>query len=231
MEEVTGELSTACARGFRAFNANGDVVRVACRQWRCDVCRQVLSYQWSRRVRFGLALWDGPQRHWTLTLSGKVKTAEFAFRILDKCWDNLRKTLQRSTGTWNYAAFVELHPRRTGIAHFHIISLADCPGRINDVAHHAGFGYKATDTEIDGPEAAHYVSKYTSKQGAEMPKGFRRVRLSRGWPDLPSPAADSPILPIRKAEPLPSYFVRIAVVAGISPADAAARWEHKELDL
>lgn len=231
MPEVTERLSAACPRGIRAFNANGDVVRMACDQWRCDVCRQVLSYRWARRVRFGLALWDGPKRHWTLTLSGKVKTPGFAFRILDKCWDNLRKTLQRSAGAWGYAAFVELHPHRTGIAHFHVISLEDCPGRINDVAHHAGFGYKATDTEIDGPGAAQYVSKYTSKQGENMPKGFRRVRLSRGWPDLPEPAYDVAILVPGRREPLSEYFLRVAVATDISPMDAEARWEHRELDL
>lgn len=230
-ETNTDQRISACPTGMRSFNANGDVVRLACDQWKCDHCRKVLSYRWGQRVRYGLALWPDTARLWTLTLPGTIKSASFAFRILPGCWDNLRKHMQRSVGKWQYAAFVELHPKRAGIAHFHIVSLAGCPERLNDFAHHAGFGYKATDTEIEGVKASYYVSKYTSKQGAEMPKGFRRVRLSAQWPKLPLPTYDVEILPIRKSESLPGYFARIAATAGITTMDAMARWEHKELDL
>jgi len=230
-ETETTEPMANCPSGIRWFNSNGDVVRLACDRWNCDHCRTVLSYRWGTRVRYGLALWNGPKRLWTLTLDGRIKTTDVAFGILGECWDNLRKTMQRAIGRWNYAAFVELHPSRAGIAHFHIVSLAESPGRLKDVAHHAGFGYQAKDDPIDGPKAAYYVAKYTSKQGSVMPRNFRRVRLSRGWPALPDPVYDVPILPIRKHEALADYFIRVATVAGITPADAALRWEHPEADL
>lgn len=231
MSDETDRLSTACPHGLRAFNASGDVVRLACDQWKCDSCRKVLSYHWATRVRYGLALWDGPKRHWTLTLSGKVRSPHFAFGILDECWDNLRKKMQRTFGRWNYAAFVELHPSRVGIAHFHVISLENSPARLKDVAHHAGFGYQAKDTEIDGPQASFYVAKYTSKQGEDMPRGFRRVRLSHGWPDLPPATYEIPILLPGRREPLTAYFERVALAAHLTVPDCMARWEHRELDL
>lgn len=229
--EQSAEIHSTCPTGMRMFNAEGNVIRLACDRWSCDHCRKVLSYRWATRIRYGLALWDGPSRHWTLTLSGKVKSPVFAFGILGECWDNLRKTMQRACGTWNYAAFVELHPSRAGIAHFHVVSLADCPGRLKDVAHHAGFGYQAKDDPITGRGASYYVSKYTSKQGEDMPKGFRRVRLSRGWPSLPEAAYDVALLIPEKHEDLPEYFLRVAATTGLSSMDVAARWEHKELDL
>lgn len=229
--EQSAEPHSTCPTGLRFFNAQGDVVRIACDRWKCDACRRVLSYRWATRVRYGLALWDGPKRMWTLTLDGKVKSPVFAFGILDECWDNLRKKMQRTYGRWNYAAFVELHPSRAGIAHFHVVSLAKSPGRLKDIAHHAGFGYQAKDEEIDGPRASFYVAKYTSKQGADMPRNFRRVRLSHGWPSLPDAAYEVPLLPSSKGEPLAAYLERVALAVHLTFNDCMARWEHKELDL
>lgn len=216
---------------MRMFNLEGNVVAVACDRWKCDVCRSVLSRRWGTRVRYGLALWGSPAYHWTLTLPGKVKSARYAFILLPSIWDNFRKSLQRELGQWDYAAFVELHPKRHGIAHFHIISLAKSPGRLKDRATHAGFGYMATEDLVEGWRAAYYVSKYTSKQGAQMPKGFRRVRLSHRWPDLPDAAYEIPLYPLQKRETLSVYLHRMSLVSGLPEIDLQARWEHKELDL
>lgn len=213
------------------FNTEGNVVSVACDRWKCDVCRQVLSYRWAARVRYGMALYGGPAYHWTLTLPGKIKTSTFAFMVLPHLWDNLRKTMQRENGTWDYAAFVEIHPHRVGIAHFHIITFQRSWTRIKDRAAHAGFGYMATEQFVEGWEAARYVSKYTSKQGAQMPKGFRRVRLSQHWPKLPDALYEIPLLPMRNRESLGAYLERVSVKTAIPQIDLFARWEHKELDL
>jgi len=178
-----------------------------------------------------MALHGGPSYHWTLTLPGKIKTSSFAFLVLPHLWDNLRKGLQRDIGTWDYAAFVEIHPHRVGIAHFHIVTFTKSPNRLKDRAHHAGFGYMATEQLIEGWRAAYYVSKYTSKQGAEMPKGFRRVRLSQKWPDLPGALYDVPLFPLHKGEALSAYLHRMATTTGLEEIDLFARWEHHELDL
>lgn len=229
--ETEPTRKSACPTPHRMFNANGDVVAVACNRWKCDVCRQALAYRWGTRVRYGIALHGGPSYHWTLTLPGKIKTSSFAFLVLPGLWDNLRKGLQRSVGTWDYAAFVEIHPHRVGIAHFHIVTFTKSPQRIKDLAHHAGFGYMATEQLIEGYKAAYYVSKYTSKQGHEMPKGFRRVRLSRHWPDLPDPLYEVPVYPMRTGESFGSYLERMSLKTSQATIDLLARWEHKELDL
>lgn len=168
---------------------------------------------------------------WTLTLPGAIKSPEVAFILLPKLWNNFRMSIQRANGTWHYVAFVELHPNRVGIAHFHVISLCECPGRLKDVAHSAGFGYQAVDTEIEGNEAAEYVSKYTSKQGAQMPKGFRRVRVSRVWPSLPDPIPDPPLLPFEKRETLRAYLQRVHLASREDVRDLLARWQHPEYDI
>lgn len=229
--DETPERRSACPTPMRMFNAEANVVAVACDRWKCDVCRQVLSYRWGTRVRYGMALHGGAAYHWTLTLPGKIKTSTFAFMVLPNLWDNLRKAMQRERKRWDYAAFVEIHPHRIGIAHFHIITFEASTQRIKDRAVHAGFGYMATEQLIEGWEAAFYVSKYTSKQGAEMPKGFRRVRLSQHWPKLPDALYEVPLLPMRNREHLGAYLERIALATAMAPIDLLARWEHKELDL
>jgi len=139
--------------------------------------------------------------------------------------------MQRERGTWDYASFVEIHPHRLGIAHFHIISFAPSETRIKDRAAHAGFGYMATEQLIEGWEAARYVSKYTSKQGKEMPRGFRRVRLSQRWPKLPDAIYEIPLLPMRRLEGLADYLGRVSHMSEVDELSLLARWQHKELDL
>lgn len=231
MDHETGTGRSKCPTPLRMFNANGDVVSVACDRWGCDVCRQVLSYRWATRVRYGMALHGGPAYHWTLTLPGKIKSSTFAFVVLPGMWDNLRKTMQRERKRWDYAAFVEIHPHRTGIAHFHVVTFEASTSRIKDRAVHAGFGYMATEQLIEGWEAARYVSKYTSKQGKEMPKGFRRVRLSQHWPALPHPLYEVPLLPMSGKETLSAYVTRIHLATAVDELSLLARWQHKELDL
>lgn len=228
---VEGIARSTCPTPMRMFNAEANVVSVACDRWKCDICRQVLSYRWAVRVRYGMALHGGTAYHWTLTLPGKIKSSAFAFMVLPNLWDNLRKTMQRERKRWDYAAFVEIHPHRTGIAHFHIVSFEVSQTRIKDRAAHAGFGYMATEQLIEGWEAAFYVSKYTSKQGAQMPKGFRRVRLSQGWPKLPDAIYEIPLIPMRPRETLSAYLERVHLRTGEPRPDIDARWQHKELDI
>jgi len=191
----------------------------------------MLSYQWARRVRFGIALWSAEVRHWTLTLPGAIRTPTQGFFVLKRGWENLRKSMQRSVGTWHYATFVELHPKRFGIAHCHIISLANAPYRLKDLAHHSGFGYQAKDDPVSGKEAAYYVTKYTSKQGSQMPKGFHRVRLSQRWPKFPEPEFDAELLPQHHKEPLFDYITRVASVVGLPVETCRTRWLDKSQDL
>lgn len=231
MEKSNDNSNTLCPTGLRVFNTDGNVVRLACDRWACPVCRRRLAYHWATRVRYGIALWPGQARHWVITLSPKIKTSAQGFWVLPKAWDNFRKAMQRGVGEWHYAAFVELHPQRDKIAHLHIVSLQKSPKRLKDMAHHAGFGFIDSDDEITGGLAAYYVSKYTSKQGEQMPKNFHRVRLDRAWPALPDAIPDPPLLPMVRNETLAVYFYRAAVRTELTVGDVMARWEHRELDL
>lgn len=230
-QEQISQTMAKCPTGMRAFNANGDIVRLACDQWKCDSCRKVLSYRHATRVRYGIALWPDEAYFWTLTLPGHIKNAYFGFHVLKHAWKNLRQTVQRYYGEFQYAAFVEIHPKRTGIAHFHIVSLCPCPGRIKDVAIHSGFGHQATEALVEGREAAYYVAKYTSKQGAQMPKGFRRVRYSRDWPSLPDALYDVAVYPLQKGEALTEYLERVFSLTGLLPSAGLVLWNHPEYDL
>lgn len=84
---------------------------------------------------------------------------------------------------------------------------------------------------MEGRRAAYYVSKYTSKQGEMMPKGFRRVRVCRRWPRLPKPIYDLAVYPPAKAEELDRYIHRIHRVTGVELPDLLARWAYPQYDL
>jgi hypothetical protein len=128
----------------------------------------------------------------TITQGSAVKTPTFAYRILHEQWDNFRNRWQywaRQHGGYNlYAAFVEGQTRREGMPHFHIIATSLPDKRtLHDWAVASGFGYQV-DVQDVKPNAgvAWYVSKYSTKSSdaAAMPRGFRRVRFSRDWPQM-----------------------------------------------
>lgn len=214
-----------CPHSYRAFNEDGIVIRMACDQWSCLPCAKALAWRWAERVRYGIAL-DGwhDAYFWTLTLPPWVQYAKTGFRLLPDMWDRFRREIQAVYQTWHYAAFVECHPQRNYIPHFHLISLSNAPYRLKDIAVHCGFGYEAWDRQITGKQAAGYVTKYVSKQGYGMPKGFRRVRISYRWPKLPKPAYDKTVYPIKTRESLKAYIRRIAVLTGRGYDELMSSW-------
>jgi len=174
------------------FNNDGKTVPLMCHQWSCDRCRASLARQWAWRASLYINLCDLPAYFWTLTLRGSVRTPYQGYRAIKKSWDTMRKRMQRLYGKWSYLAFVEIHPNRTGIPHFHCLSFSQAPicgshiaEPIKDFAWQCGFGYKATEEEVVGWKAAWYVSKYASKHDPSIPRNFRRCRASRDWAKLP----------------------------------------------
>lgn len=221
-----------CQHPERAFNENGEVIQLACDSWSCDDCRHILSWRWAQRVRYGIALWPTREAYfWTLTLPAWVLSAAKGYQILPERWDNLRKTLQRSVGHFPYCAFVEAHPHRHFIPHFHIISLVKAPARLKDLAVHAGFGYQAMEVKINGGMAVSYVAKYASKADLDVPKHFRRVRISRDWPRLPAPEYPFKVYPIAKREALSAYLRRMSVTLGSDLAVLRDRWLDRSGDI
>lgn len=218
----------ACQFATRAFNSEGFVIAMACNSWSCPDCAPLLAWRWSRRIKFGISLL--PSRNasfWTLTLPAWVSAPSVGYRIIPQRFDALRKAVQRTVGIWDYAAFVEEHPHRNYIPHFHIVSAVASPIRLKDLAVHCGFGYQAKEVLINGPMAASYVSKYVSKQGRQMPRYFRRVRISQGWPRLPDPEYATPVYPKARGESVAEYLVRMAVALNQPYAIIRERWLDK----
>jgi len=190
-------------------------VALACDQWSCDYCRKILAWRWAQRVSYGIALWpDHVAWFWTLTLPSWVSDASTGYKILPARWRALHQTLTRAIRGFQYAAFVEAHPHRAFIPHFHIIALHKAPERLKDMAVHAGFGYQAKEQQINGRMAVSYVAKYASKQGTFIPRNFRRVRISRAWPSLPEPLYEIPVYPIARGEALSGYLRRMSITLG-----------------
>jgi len=108
--------------------------------------------------------------------------------------------------------------------HFHIISLEKSPKRIKDLAYECGFGYQATETRVASSKAANYCAKYASKQSPVTPKGFRRVRASQDWANLPEGELEA-LLVKSKGEYLSDYFLRVALATGEKLQTIVDRWE------
>jgi len=117
------------------------------------------------------------------------------------------------------------------IPHFHVISLQKAPTRLKDMAVAAGFGFQAKEVAINGRMAASYVSKYTSKQGRQMPKGFRRVRISQAWPRLPEPLYPYRVFPMKPGETLTGYINRVSMSSHVLPSKLIATWGDKSADI
>lgn len=204
-----------CPYGI-GFNNAGKAVALFCGKWSCERCRTGLAKQWAWRASLHVGTVGKPCYFWTLTLRPDVHTAYQGFRVLPKSWDNLRKTVSRKSGKWSYLAFVECHPRRSRIPHFHVLSLTAAPvtgshvsSPIKDLAYNAGFGYMATEELVASWKAAWYVAKYASKHDPAIPRGFRRCRASRDWTKLPE--SDLPAYMVKsKNEHFWQFFIRVA---------------------
>lgn len=154
--------------------------------------------------------------------------AREAYEDIPRMYSSLRKFMQRQFEGWTYLAFVEGQPKRAGMPHFHIISLAKAPYRLKDLAVRFGFGYQAKEVLIDSPKAATYVSKYASKGDKNIPKGFRRVRCSQDWAKLP-PRSRAPYIVQAREETIDAYFVRVSESTHLFLDEVVEKWMSFDL--
>ena len=222
---------------IRAFDINAKFCAIGCGMWTCESCREYLSYKLKQRIQLGLTTLTGNWQFITFTqpgvIGGHELTVEDAYRLLPQQWDKYRNLVRNALGgSWEYIAVVEGQPKRGFMPHFHIISNRTMPDRfawrkgktgkllktdIKDIAVHCGFGYQANCQTIDlsdPDKVATYASKmgrYLSKDSAhaEPPKGFRRIRASRNWPDI-TPGIQKQLLLRKKNESLPDYLIRVS---------------------
>lgn len=161
---------------------------------------------------------------WTMTMPGKVRTAEYGFEILPDMWGKFREIMRILRKDWSYVAFVEGQPHRYDMPHFHMISLEKCPFRLKDLAVACGFGHQATDEVVTDKKAAHYIAKYVTKQSPVTPKGFHRVRCSEDWPELP-PLMRPPLIIKKRGEFWLDYFTRVSDETNLSIGQVIDRWQ------
>jgi len=222
-------LST-CPYGI-GFNDDGKAVPLWCHKWSCERCRVVLARQWAWRASIHIGNSPAPAYFWTLTLRSQIRTSYAGFRALPANWDALRKIVQRKTGKWSYLAFVECHPKRDAIPHFHVLSMVAAPvvgshksSPIKDLAFRAGFGFIASETIVTSYKAAWYVAKYASKHDPAIPRGFRRCRCSRDWAKLPEVDL-LPYMVKSRIEHVWEFALRVADVVGEDPDDILFKYK------
>jgi hypothetical protein len=138
--------------------------------------------------------------------------------------------MQRKTGKWSYLAFVECHPKRSHIPHFHVLSLTASPvvgshvtKPLKDLAYQSGFGFMATEELVASWKAAWYVAKYASKHDPSIPRNFRRCRSSRDWAKLPETTLPAYLVKSR-SEHLWEFVLRVSDVSGIDPERILGRY-------
>lgn len=205
------------------FTNNGKAVPLFCGKWGCERCRTVLAKEWAWRASLHINNTDKQAYFWTLTLRSNIRTPFQGFKAITGNWDALRKTMQRETGKWSYLAFVECHPRRNSIPHFHVLSLTAAPvlgghksQPLKDLAWRSGFGYIALEEAVKGWKAAWYVAKYASKHDPAIPRNFHRCRASRDWAKLPE--RDLPAYLVKsKLEKTWEFILRVSDISGDDP--------------
>lgn len=187
-------MKTFCAITWGYVLETGQFVPVRCDQWSCDYCRKIKSLRLAQRAVLGVRDMSGVPMFWTLTMPGHINSVSFAYKVLPKNWDTFRKRVQRQAPNFYYFAVVEGQPRRGGMPHFHILSDASLSSKqtlsaerraLKDYAVASGFGYQCSLENVNDAKILNYVSKYVSKSDRAMPKAFRRVRVSRDWPEVP----------------------------------------------
>ncbi len=123
-----------------------------------------------------------------LTVTSHEKLGAAGSRaVLSSAWHKLARRVMHASDTHEYFLVPEQH--QDGRWHIHAIITAKLPKRWwKDNARACGFGYQSDVQEVQSLGGVHfYATKYLTKtlQNSNLPRGFRRVRVSQGWPDLP----------------------------------------------
>lgn len=177
---------------MKAVNrSTGEVVyfRPACKQWSCPVCGRLREWYWITTARYGASLFleQGVALDFITITSHENLNSTGSFAVLGHAWDNLRRRVKREVETTEY--FVVPEPHKDGRWHLHGLVTARLKKKWwKDNARAVGFGFQADAKPVESDAAAaNYLTKYLGKslQNTNLPKHFRRVRLSKGWPELP----------------------------------------------
>ncbi len=166
-----------------------------CDSWKCPECAQRMKDSWVLRAQIGVRqyLADGRAVDFvTITSNEKLKNFAQTEHVWREAWPVLYAAIKRKNKTLQYMVIPEKH--EDGRMHVHALWTAGVTQRwLKDNGRRRGLGYMADVKHVTNVIAAtRYVTKYVGKDlGTEVPKKFRRVRVSQGWPDIPAPKSDT----------------------------------------
>lgn len=167
------------------------VTRADCDSWKCPECSKRIAENWRLRAAIGVRQYIGAGRHVDfITITSHEKLVDFAATdaVWRKAWPVLYAALKRRSTTLQYFIVPEKH--KDGRLHVHALWTAGVTQRwLKSNSRTRGLGYQAKVKHVESANhAVRYVTKYIGKDlGDTVPKHFRRVRVSSGWPDIPAP--------------------------------------------
>jgi hypothetical protein len=160
-----------------------------CKLWSCPYCARQNAKGWALRAKMAGDDWTVRYEQLafvTLTSHERLGPAA-SLAVLPSAWGALSARLRRYTPGIKYLMIPERH--QSGRVHLHAITSAPIGTRWwKDNARSCGMGYQDHEDVVkNGWGAWYYTLKYLLKgvTTGDWPKGFRRVRTSRHFPQLP----------------------------------------------
>lgn len=182
-------LSRPMLKGINHKEQKAVFFKPRCKLWSCETCSDINRRFWAATAAYAMELLrsDGVPMDFVTVTSHERLAADASLRVLPLAWNNLNRRLSRAAPTMEYMAIPELH--KNGRVHVHALVAAQLKKRWwKDNARAVGMGYQSDAQEVKSiGGAAFYVSKYIGKQleSRNIAKGFRRIRLTQGFPRLP----------------------------------------------
>jgi len=167
------------------------VTRADCDSWACPECAKRMAENWKLRAMIGVRHYLGAGQHVDfITITSHERLSNFAATeaVWRKAWPVLYAALKRRSTALQFFIVPEKH--KDGRMHVHALWTANVTQKwLKDNARSRGLGYQGKCKPVLDPvQAVRYVGKYIGKSlGEDVPKRFRRVRVSQGWPTIPLP--------------------------------------------
>lgn len=205
--------------------------RPNCKQWDCPHCADLKAGKWRYVATYGVdqLMASGlPIDFVTITSHEKLSPAA-AIKVLAKAWPKLNERIRKTGQIKQYFCITER--QRNGKVHLHMIVTARLSKKWwKDNARECGFGYQSDVRQVQKVGGVtKYVTKYLTKAATETawPARFRRVRTSRGWPDLPDlpPSEDWQFVKLPSATQMDVEVSRALLIGyEVIIADGSSAW-------
>jgi len=165
-------------------------LKPSCKRWDCPVCGEKNAYKARLRAIHGYEHFQQQNRRFDfLTLTPHEKlTARGSIPVMAAAWNKLNTRIKRASQHADYFLIPELHA--SGKLHFHALVDAELTRRWwKNNGRECGMGYQNDLQEVhEIGGVGGYLTKYLAKmlQSSNFPSGFRRIRTSQSWPQVPA---------------------------------------------